>query len=286
MTYNESTCRRLLTAVSSESVTALKKQIASRQALVILLCVTASVLLVIWIVLMCIRYKGLRYRASRLCLDLVALFIALGSCVMLIVTQTEGRKPVGEAWRELEKLPISDSLEEAVTRCKGILGWPASPKLDEQVDLLSERFHAINVVTAVFAIFAAGAVLTSIISAIIAGCVKAPPVQLRAAHHARQWQPPQYPTVRTPPSLTTSFFMRFLHPIKRNSNEAENQDPEGPDDCGICLEPLKNDLFGLTMCSHEFHKRCILKWLTSADKPCCPICKQPVRIAERWHFPS
>jgi len=44
--------------------------------------------------------------------------------------------------------------------------------------------------------------------------------------------------------------------------------------CIICLQPLASSASSALDCGHEFHSKCVLKWLTKVDSPSCPVCKQ------------
>ena len=47
-------------------------------------------------------------------------------------------------------------------------------------------------------------------------------------------------------------------------------------DCSICLEPIDAKSIGSlkTSCSHDFHKACLVKWITAPrSSPTCPECR-------------
>merc|ERR1719502_393315 len=50
--------------------------------------------------------------------------------------------------------------------------------------------------------------------------------------------------------------------------------------CAICLDNLRANQNVITLpCNHNYHKSCILKWLTSQDVPTCPTCKAPALVS-------
>lgn len=49
---------------------------------------------------------------------------------------------------------------------------------------------------------------------------------------------------------------------------------EKPKECLVCLNEFKpREKIRKLGCEHEFHKRCIDKWLTEGN-PCCPLCRK------------
>ena len=44
-------------------------------------------------------------------------------------------------------------------------------------------------------------------------------------------------------------------------------------DCNICLEPMKDTLVKIHLCSIKFHKECLKIWIVDNKKK-CPICRQ------------
>lgn len=47
------------------------------------------------------------------------------------------------------------------------------------------------------------------------------------------------------------------------------------DPCSICLDNIKkNDVLRVLNCRHEFHCKCVDKWLLTSSS-CCPICRKP-----------
>ena len=57
-------------------------------------------------------------------------------------------------------------------------------------------------------------------------------------------------------------------------------DAEEPDECAICLAPLRAGEMAIRLhCNHQFHRQCILSWLaTTPHRPTCPLCKQNVYV--------
>ena len=56
-------------------------------------------------------------------------------------------------------------------------------------------------------------------------------------------------------------------------------------ECFICLEPIRTNSIAnmklLNSCSHEFHKKCLNKWIKSKHNKKgmeCPICSEPFKI--------
>ncbi|PKI82652.1 hypothetical protein MVES_003465 [Malassezia vespertilionis] len=54
--------------------------------------------------------------------------------------------------------------------------------------------------------------------------------------------------------------------------------------CGACREPGNACPLAFGECSHEFHRHCIMKWLSEKREPLCPMCKRPWVEAPPEHF--
>lgn len=54
--------------------------------------------------------------------------------------------------------------------------------------------------------------------------------------------------------------------------------------CGICLGRLSDDCDKnhSTLCSHKFHKKCLVRWL--GDNIICPVCSEPLSSMEVFLF--
>lgn len=79
-------------------------------------------------------------------------------------------------------------------------------------------------------------------------------------------------------TLSMNQFLKYLKltpPYKYNSYLDDKH-------CFICYETLKSNIFIRKLkCNHEYHKKCIDKWLytqfqNSKDILTCPICRQNV----------
>lgn len=46
--------------------------------------------------------------------------------------------------------------------------------------------------------------------------------------------------------------------------------------CVICLEPIRPNILYKLKCSHQFHKKCILKWIKKSNT--CPICRKKITV--------
>jgi len=60
--------------------------------------------------------------------------------------------------------------------------------------------------------------------------------------------------------------------------------PSKPSDsaelCSICLEPLcRKDVRELT-CQHQFHQKCIDRWIH--NQPTCPMCRDPIDVGNSF----
>nr|QBK87194.1 MAG: putative RING finger E3 ubiquitin ligase [Marseillevirus LCMAC201] len=51
------------------------------------------------------------------------------------------------------------------------------------------------------------------------------------------------------------------------------------EDCSICLSCLDNNIYALK-CTHEYHKKCISKWLKDHDT--CPLCRTYIAPEESY----
>lgn len=73
--------------------------------------------------------------------------------------------------------------------------------------------------------------------------------------------------------ISYQIYMICFHNLKENNNLKEIiliQDSE--DECSICLEKFKEKEKKIILkCSHEFHKKCIKKWLNNNNT--CPLCR-------------
>lgn len=58
----------------------------------------------------------------------------------------------------------------------------------------------------------------------------------------------------------------------RNFNEGEERHGDEEEICSVCLEDLYRGAVGALDCRHEFHVKCITKWLVGGEN-CCPLCR-------------
>lgn len=66
--------------------------------------------------------------------------------------------------------------------------------------------------------------------------------------------------------LTETQISKNLHLTKYTKDEKE-------EDCTICLSEFKdNETLGVLECKHQYHTRCIKKWLLQQN--ICPLCKR------------
>eukprot|EP00177_Eucheuma_denticulatum_P005895 GFKZ01010736.1.p1 GENE.GFKZ01010736.1~~GFKZ01010736.1.p1 ORF type:complete len:608 (-),score=46.47 GFKZ01010736.1:398-2221(-) len=112
---------------------------------------------------------------------------------------------------------------------------------------------------------------------------------------------PPIPSSRDSGEETTDVcepFASISDPSSKNNSNRKRPRPEGnrpgndlhaaPKDrdentCPICFEPWANagdHHIVCAPCGHLFGYICIKKWLQSQRRPCCPICKQPVRVRD------
>lgn len=45
------------------------------------------------------------------------------------------------------------------------------------------------------------------------------------------------------------------------------------DVCPICLDEMNSSALSILACDHVFHEACLAKWMATAKKPSCPMCK-------------
>ena len=45
--------------------------------------------------------------------------------------------------------------------------------------------------------------------------------------------------------------------------------------CVVCFEHLWLCVSTRLSCAHEFHRRCVIAWLSTAKEPRCPLCNMP-----------
>ncbi|XP_063936185.1 probable E3 ubiquitin-protein ligase RHG1A [Daucus carota subsp. sativus] len=70
------------------------------------------------------------------------------------------------------------------------------------------------------------------------------------------------------------------------THESEIQNPHPhvgePDICVICQDEYAEELVGGLRCGHEYHMKCIKKWLRRITK--CPICRDTTIFVEPVFF--
>lgn len=60
-----------------------------------------------------------------------------------------------------------------------------------------------------------------------------------------------------------------------DENKPEGNNEEAPV-CSICLCEFDDDTFQSPVCTHQFHKECIVEWLERRQNTECPCCRQPL----------
>ena len=77
--------------------------------------------------------------------------------------------------------------------------------------------------------------------------------------------------------LTNEEFNKLDCCLFKNINKYFNNTQQKPyDTCAICNEKFTLNSSNIVFkCKHNFHKKCIKKWITEESNK-CPICKQPV----------
>lgn len=87
----------------------------------------------------------------------------------------------------------------------------------------------------------------------------------------------------TLPSQSTS--TTIIQNGSTNSSSLEKENPTSPSfekECPICREKVQGNVYLRKLkCNHEFHKKCIDKWLFTQFKQCkdeytCPLCRQSI----------
>ncbi|KAG7263428.1 hypothetical protein CRUP_015528 [Coryphaenoides rupestris] len=73
--------------------------------------------------------------------------------------------------------------------------------------------------------------------------------------------------------MLTLIFCCYLFRLRRqNSREQFGYNEQT---CAVCLEEFRSrDELGVCLCSHAFHKKCLLKWLEI--RSVCPMCNEPI----------
>lgn len=104
-----------------------------------------------------------------------------------------------------------------------------------------------------------------------------------ALHNCRWWYVNHYSTnsyplnkvINTyqPKRLTCEYIIMEIMPLDKEDREhTEIEDAV----CAICLGDIEDGLENIRLpCSHQFHRACIYKWLTSSQNMAhtCPICR-------------
>lgn len=68
---------------------------------------------------------------------------------------------------------------------------------------------------------------------------------------------------------------RVRHALKKNKPYSYKLKNGKPEECTICLNEFKQrERIRKLDCEHEFHKKCIDKWLLEGGNHCCPICRK------------
>ena len=62
-----------------------------------------------------------------------------------------------------------------------------------------------------------------------------------------------------------------LDKMERKKNDAKNL--KFNNTCSICLNYLIENI-SILSCGHQFHKKCIEKWMTFSNK--CPLCRNQI----------
>ena len=67
----------------------------------------------------------------------------------------------------------------------------------------------------------------------------------------------------------------YFHSTKRVCKDNYNNE------CNICLSKYKyNQNISKLCCNHEFHHKCINKWIEKYNNTTCPICRTSLKICE------
>ena len=82
------------------------------------------------------------------------------------------------------------------------------------------------------------------------------------------------PSVAPPPATMTKEQYNQLRRRRVKKNHVKGKFQE--ESCSICLGPWKMRESVTTLpCGHEFHHRCVKKWLTKNQNK-CPVCRQSI----------
>lgn len=255
----------------------------------------ATVALVVWGVLLVSYYRFLKGRVAELAVE-------LGCLVLCVVSLTATVFAIDESNPD-RRLPFTVAVEKELRRYSVKWSenfmlrlpqeWRVALVCEQHLSLDKSELHAVRkrlellerahrtrpeyVVAIMLCVVIVIALITSVAIAIRAGM---------KFHEA-----PSDKTDCSDPSLLQSLptSVRSFKPLHNSEYLSEFFEivPQlqggvvlhAAPHCSICFEPMLEDMARLHICSHLFHRRCLLRWLAYRDKLVCPRCGQPL---SRW----